>query len=165
MIHRYFSLFTFLLISSIDSFANMQQRIIEAEKDYIKDRFLNAVFMFSASDKTLLRGARGIFDLRGEQLRANEVIPIGGGTKAITAAAILRLQDRKLLNVNDKIDKYIDSSIWQGKKPDWVHKISIHNLLTNTSGLAEYFSYVKLDLNMSQQDINKKILLYAASKP
>lgn len=160
-----FLLFIVLIISNLGSFADMQQRISDAEQNYMNSRFLNAVFMFADDSNFLLRSAKGLFALNGEQLSANEVKPIASATKPITAAAILRLQDRKLLNVQDKNSKHIDPQIWEGKEPAWVHKISIPNLLTHTSGLVEYFNNVTLDLHMSQQDINKIILRYAASKP
>jgi|GEM_PF-1126557 len=167
MIRRYFLLVVFLFINCAGglAFADIQQKINEAEKEYISNRFLNAVFMFADNDKSLLTGAKGIFALNGEQLKANEVMPIASATKPFTAAGILRLQEQKLLNVNDKIYKYIDLEMWQGKVPDWAYKISIHNLLTHSSGIAEYFSFVQLDLNMPKKELRKKILQYVASKP
>ncbi|XVN41172.1 MAG: serine hydrolase [Rickettsia endosymbiont of Argas persicus] len=167
MIRKVFLLVTFLFINCISNLvvANIQQKIIEAEKEYISNRFLNAAFMFADDYKSLLTAAKGIFALNGEQLKANEVMPIASATKPFTAAGILRLQEQKLLNVNDKIYKYIDAEMWQGKVPDWAHKISIHNLLTHSSGIAEYFSFVKLDLNMSKKEARKKILGFVASKP
>lgn len=151
--------------ASIFVFADVQQKIKDAEKNYISSRFLNASFTLADDEKILLSGAKGIFALNGEQLKANEIMPIASVTKSITAASILRLQEKKLLNVNDKISKYIDQDIWEGQVPDWINKISIHNLLTHSSGIVEYFKVVPLDLNMSQYDINKKILGFVASKP
>lgn len=164
---RYFSLVVFLLVNCIANLviADVQERINEAEKEYISNRFLNAVFMFVDDYKPLLTGAKGIFALNGEQLKANEMMPIASATKPITAVGILRLQEQKLLNVNDKIYKYIDVEMWQGKVPDWAYKISIHNLLTHSSGIAEYFGFVKLDLNMSRKEARKKILQFVAPKP
>jgi CubicO group peptidase (beta-lactamase class C family) len=162
---KYFLLFIFLLINSVDSFADMQERIIAAEKNYLANRFLNAVFKFEDDEKILITGAKGIFSLNGDQLKTNEVMPVSSGIKPITAAGILRLQDKGLLNVNDKIYQYLDADIWQGVIPDWAYKISIHNLLTHTSGLAEYFGLVKLDFNMPQKEVNKKIIQYVTTKP
>ncbi len=165
MTRKYFLLFIFLLIDNVDSFADMQERIIVAEKDYLANRFLNAVFRFENDEKILITGAKGIFSLSGDQLKTNEVMPVSSGIKPITAAGILRLQDKGLLNVNDKIYQYLDADIWQGVIPDWAYKISIHNLLTHTSGLAEYFGFVKLDFDMSQKEANKKIIQYVTTKP
>jgi CubicO group peptidase (beta-lactamase class C family) len=52
-------------------------------------------------------------------------------TKQFTALSIMQLEEKKLLNVNDKIDKYL---------PLFPHgnEITIHQLLTHTSGLPEH---------------------------
>lgn len=51
-------------------------------------------------------------------------------TKQFTAFAIMQLEEKKLLDVNDKIDKYL---------PTFPHgdEITIHELLNHTSGLPE----------------------------
>ena len=56
---------------------------------------------------------------------------IGSVTKQFTAAAILKLQENNLLSVNDKLSKFI---------PDFPRgdEITIHHLLTHTSGIHSY---------------------------
>jgi CubicO group peptidase (beta-lactamase class C family) len=56
---------------------------------------------------------------------------IGSCTKQFTAAAIMILQERGLLNVSDTVSKYI---------PDYFHgdEITIHHLLSHTSGIPNY---------------------------
>ncbi len=58
---------------------------------------------------------------------------IGSITKQITAAAILKLQDRGLLHVHDTISNYL---------PDYgapfADRVTIHQLLTHTSGIPNY---------------------------
>ncbi|MBC7829660.1 MAG: serine hydrolase [Chitinophagaceae bacterium] len=58
---------------------------------------------------------------------------IGSVTKQFTAAAILKLQENNLLSVNDKLSKYI---------PDFPRgdEVTIHHLLTHTSGIRSYTS-------------------------
>ena len=53
---------------------------------------------------------------------------VGSITKQFTALSIMQLEERGLLNVNDKIDKYI---------PNFPHgkEITIRQLLSHTSGL------------------------------
>ncbi|XVN43269.1 MAG: serine hydrolase domain-containing protein [Candidatus Rickettsia vulgarisii] len=153
-----------LLYNSI-SFANNLQEVIEkTAKDYLSNRFLNATFIFANSNANLVIGAKGMFSSYGEQLKANQEMPIASSTKPIIAAAILRLQDKGLLNVKDKISKYIDKEYWRDEHvPDFAHKISIHNLLTHTSDLPEYLGHVRTDLTMTQKKINKKILKFVSS--
>lgn len=58
---------------------------------------------------------------------------IGSVTKQFTAAAILKLQEKNLLSVNDKLSKFI---------PDFPRgdEVTIHQLLTHTSGIHSYTS-------------------------
>lgn len=52
-------------------------------------------------------------------------------TKQFTAVSIMQLEEKKLLNVNDTIDKYLPSF-------PYGNEITIHQLLTHTSGLPQH---------------------------
>ncbi|WPY00937.1 Penicillin-binding protein [Candidatus Trichorickettsia mobilis] len=151
---------------TVASASSIQTTIKLTTKKYLATRFLNATFMFANNDGVLDIGAKGIFDLNGTQLKANEKMPIASGTKPITAAAILRLYDQGKLDIQDPISKYLDqkSDVWITKMPDWADDVSIHHLLTHTSGIAEYYMNAPININMSLQDINKSIVSFAASK-
>jgi CubicO group peptidase (beta-lactamase class C family) len=56
---------------------------------------------------------------------------IGSVTKQITAAAILKLQEQGVLNVNDRLDKFFPAVKFS-------EKISLLQLLSHTSGLKNY---------------------------
>lgn len=58
---------------------------------------------------------------------------LGSVTKQFTSMAIMQLYDRGLLDVNDPLSKYI---------PDYPNgkKITIHHLLTHTSGIPDYIN-------------------------
>jgi len=58
---------------------------------------------------------------------------IGSITKQFTAMAIMMLQEKGLLNIQDTVSKYI---------PDFPHgnEITIHHLLTHSSGILNYTS-------------------------
>ncbi len=60
------------------------------------------------------------------------VFRIGSITKQFTAMAIMMLQERGKLNVNDPICKYLENctAVWQ--------PVTIRHLLTNTSGVLNY---------------------------
>jgi len=164
MIKKIFIIFWLLIINSTTFAVNVNVK--KVVKHYLTDHFLNATFMFADNEKILTYGAKGVFSVSdANQLQAIQQMPIASATKPITAAAILRLQDKQLLNVNDKISKYIDADLWGDNIPTWANEVSIHNLLTNSSGIAEYFGSVKVSLDMSQQDINKAILGFISSKP
>ena len=60
---------------------------------------------------------------------------LGSITKQFTAMAILILQERGKLNVSDKVKKYIPDA------PKTWDEITIHHLLTHTSGIPNYTSF------------------------
>lgn len=77
---------------------------------------------------------------------------IGSITKQFTAAAIMILQERGLLDVHDPISKYLPE--YPGATGD---KITIENLLTHTSGVPNYTDVPELMMkrtrNLSPSDL------------
>lgn len=64
---------------------------------------------------------------------------LGSMNKMFTSTAIMQLVEKGNLSLSDTIDKYVDES-WLPK--DVTSKISIHHLLSHTSGLGSYFNDV-----------------------
>ncbi len=62
---------------------------------------------------------------------------LGSMNKMFTATAIAQLVEKGLLSFEDTIDKYVDES-WLPK--EITSKITVHHLLTHTSGLGSYFN-------------------------
>jgi CubicO group peptidase (beta-lactamase class C family) len=63
---------------------------------------------------------------------ANTVFSLGSVTKQFTAAAILKLEERGALGTTDRIERFV------GGVPGDKAGITLHHLLTHTSGLAMY---------------------------
>lgn len=164
---RYFFILISMLLYISTTCADIRINIKDAVNQYLATHFLNATFMFANDNEVLNIGAHGIFSLDGTQLKVNEKMPIASGTKPITAAGILRLQDQNKLNVHDKVSKYFGpkSNIWRDKMPDWANDVSIHHLLTHTSGLPEYYMTLTIDANISLHETNRKIVNFAAAGP
>ncbi len=84
---------------------------------------------------------------------------LGSLTKQFTATAILILQDQDKLKVEDLISKYLTDA------PTAWEKITIHHLLTHTSGIPSYTddpSYGKL---MTKQETVESMLARFKDKP
>ncbi len=116
----------------------------------------------------MLKGASGYYDLESKKmLTGNEAMPIASGTKQMTASCILKLQEQGKLNVHNHISRYLtkDSPYFDGKLPSWASTITIHQLLTHTSGLAEYIPALSLDFTKSHKEINKSIVAHAINNP
>ena len=94
--------------------------------------------------KVLLNQGYGFADLKeNTQNKPQTRFAIGSMTKQFTAMAIMQLNEKDLLNVEDKVSKYL---------PDLPNGdlITIHNLLTHTSGLVNYTNlneFLGLDLD------------------
>jgi len=84
---------------------------------------------------TLLLKAYGLSDrARGIPLSTDSVFSLGSITKQFTAAAILTLEMAGALSVNDRIDRHFDGV------PADKASITLHHLLTHSSGLESDFS-------------------------
>ena len=83
--------------------------------------------------KVLLRKGYGMADLElGVPVRPEMVFELGSVTKQFTATAILMLQERGKLSVQDEITKYLPDFPTHGQK------ITIEHLLTHVSGIPSY---------------------------
>ncbi len=106
--------------------------------------------------EVLYEAAFGIADDQADRMNTiDSVFPIGSVTKSFTAAAILQLQEQGLLDLQDPINQYVDGHP-RGEE------ITIHQLLTHTSGVAREglflgLDYVDLDANIDY--INRMPLL------
>ncbi len=167
---KYIILFLALVLNSSLSFADkdLRNKVNHASKDYLSSRFMNGTYMFCDDDGVIEQGAKGLYSFETKRkLISKQVMPIASATKTMTAAAILKLRDRGLLDVNDKVSKFLtkESGLWtDGLMPAWADKITIHNLLTHRSGLTEYFMGIKLDITKPHTEINKDIVNFAAGK-
>lgn len=118
----------------------IQSKLIKYMKDYSKQNGFNGTILISKDDDILLNRGYGMADYDKKVANTpHTVFEIGSITKQFTAAAILMLQENKLLSVQDPISRYI---------PDYPNgdKIKIYNLLTHTSGIPEYLpSFASLE--------------------
>lgn len=96
------------------------------------DNKFNGTILVTEEDTILLKKGYGMAN--NEEHVANKpdtIFKIASITKQFTSMGIMMLQERELLDVNDSIDLYF---------PNYPNgdKITIHNLLTHTSGISDY---------------------------
>ncbi len=94
----------------------------------------NGVVLVSRNDSILLEKGYGWRDYDHRILHdSNSVFPVGSITKTFTATVILYLQEHHKLDIHETLNKYF---------PDYKYadKITVDNLLNNTSGLFEISS-------------------------
>jgi CubicO group peptidase (beta-lactamase class C family) len=91
--------------------------------------YLNGLVLVAYDGRILLSKGYGMANLEYDLPHTSQTIfRIGSITKQFTALAIMLLQERNLLNVNDSISKYL---------PEFPNGeiITIHQLLVHTSGI------------------------------
>ena len=107
------------------------------------DRFLSgefpsnkpgAVVLIAKRDTVLYRKAFGLASVeKSIAMRPDMIFQIASMTKQFTAAAIVQLAEHGKLSTDDPIQKYLE------KYPGHGHTITINHLLTQTSGIPEFF--------------------------
>lgn len=74
---------------------------------------------------------------------------IASVTKLYVTAIVMRLIEEKKLNLSDSIAKYLPGEYMQGlhvlKGVDYSNIITVNNLISNTSGLPDYFFHKQYD--------------------
>jgi CubicO group peptidase (beta-lactamase class C family) len=106
-----------------------------------------ATFLISRNGNIIYKKAFGLANLElNVPMEADNVFEIGSMTKQFTAISILMLMEKGKLNLDDEITKFIPDYPTNG------HKITIHHLLTHTSGIKSYTSMKKLN-KISKRDL------------
>ncbi|WP_281558389.1 serine hydrolase domain-containing protein [Thalassomonas sp. RHCl1] len=118
-------------------------------KDAEKNHFNGAVLVALDGEIKLKRGY-GIADKENKRaFSADTVFDILSVTKQFTAAAILKLEEKGLLSVNDPIGRFFN------QVPNDKRMITLHQLLTHTSGL-------KSDFKEDYEVVSRKDLIHGA---
>jgi CubicO group peptidase (beta-lactamase class C family) len=110
---------------------DMMQRLTKAD-------VFSGTLLIAKGDKVLLSFVGGEASKRFHVPNNMDTkFNLGSMNKMFTATSIMQLVEKDLLALDDPISKYVDES-WLPK--DVTSKITIHHLLTHTSGLGSYFN-------------------------
>jgi CubicO group peptidase (beta-lactamase class C family) len=111
-------------------------RVDEYVNALVKQNRFSGAILLAREGKVLLSKGYGMANLEDETPNTPQTkFRLGSLTKQFTAAAILLLQERGKLNVQDGVCKYIENcpAAWQ--------PITLHHLLTHTSGIPNMTSF------------------------
>jgi Beta-lactamase len=116
--------------------------------------------LISKGKKVLFEKYYGFEDLlRKQPVTDKTLFNVASGGKMFTALCIARLVEVNKLNYEDKITKYLHGFSDQTR----ADKITIHNLLSHTSGVAEYWTEQTDNAVRSAASINDHLqLVYKA---
>ena len=156
-----------------DSSTVLKRNLKALKNSYLETHNLNSIYAVFHNNTTLLKGAHGYYSykedngIRDMMLCSEQKMPIASGTKQMTAAAILRLKDQGKLSLSSPISSYLpaQSHYWNGAMPEWANNVTIHHLLTHTSGVVEYLFALQLDLTQPHEKINTEIISLANKSP
>lgn len=116
---------------------NKQPSTVELKnivEEYAKRGKLNGSILIANKNEILYKAAFGKSNVEKDiQNEESTRFAIGSVTKQFTAVAILMLQEKGMLSIQDKISKHL-------KLPFYMDNVSIENLLNHTSGIPNYIS-------------------------
>lgn len=126
--------FSFLfLISALSNAQDITSELDALMGKQFKEHEPGAVALVVKNGTPIYRKAFGMADLEHTiQMAPEHVFGIGSMTKQFTAVAILMLVEQGSISLEDSITKFITDYPAKG------HTITIHHLLTHTSGVKSY---------------------------
>jgi D-alanyl-D-alanine carboxypeptidase len=141
-------LFVTLLRCSNRSFDNLNQEMEYLVSGLVeKDKSVrNCVLSVMKGDSSFSwSGAAGIASQNGQvPMTKDTPIYIASITKLYTATAIMRLYEKGALSLDDPMSRYLPKELIQGihvyKGKDYSHEITVKELLSHTSGIADYYT-------------------------
>ncbi|MEI7898461.1 MAG: serine hydrolase [bacterium] len=149
-VHRYL-LVLFLFLGKNLLLAQSEKQSIDSLLYLFKEKeCFNGELLVTVNDMPFCQNQAGYRDFRTkERILPNSIFNLGSISKPFTSVAVLQLQEKGLLNIDDMVVKYI---------PEFAYdNISIKHLLSHTSGLKQ--SLEQIDDFELTADINNDSLL------
>jgi D-alanyl-D-alanine carboxypeptidase len=136
------------LKSPIQSFDSLNQKLEYLVSELVeKDSSVrNCVLSVLKADSLYFwSGAAGIASQKNQLPMTKETqIYIASITKLYTATVIMKLYENGIISLDDPVSKYLPKELYRGihiyKGKDYSDKITIKQLLSHTSGIADYYS-------------------------
>jgi CubicO group peptidase (beta-lactamase class C family) len=100
---------------------------------YLKDEF-NGNILFSENNRIIISGSYGYAAPdKNDTLTLKHAFQLASVSKTITATAVLMLLEKKLIELDQKVNHYLDSFPYPG--------VTVRMLLCHRSGLSNYMYY------------------------
>ncbi|BAO76434.1 serine hydrolase domain-containing protein [Winogradskyella sp. PG-2] len=117
---------------------NLSKEITHSEielliNNKIGEEHFTGVVLVAVNDKIIHAKGYGMAQ-DGIQNSINTKFHVASITKQFTAAAIMQLLEQKKINLKESINEFLPT---QYRSDKW-HNVTIHNLLTQTSGIEDY---------------------------
>ncbi|NNK87537.1 MAG: beta-lactamase family protein [Flavobacteriaceae bacterium] len=137
----------FLLILQVAFGQDQTAKINDYVSSYVKSGDFSGCILITAADDILYKNCFGnANDSTGTLNKESTKFLIGSISKQFTAAAILLLEEDGLINVQNNISEYFPNI-------PIAEKITIHQLLTHSSGVTDIFNIKGLK-DLKREDLN-----------
>ncbi len=133
----FFPILLYVFIFSIACIAqDIESKVDEYVNAYVKMGRFSGSILIAQNGKVIISKGYGMANYEHDVPNTRQTkFRIGSITKQFTSMAIMQLQEKGLLNVDDAVKKHIPDY------PDTGNKITIHHLLTHTSGIPNFTSF------------------------
>ncbi|GAB3935951.1 serine hydrolase [Larkinella terrae] len=145
--HRVLAFCVAVLLSPYAFGQSKADKIDALMRQYFENRQFNGTVLVAENGKVIFKKGYGLANMEWNIANAPDTkFRLGSITKQFTAFLIMQLVDQGKLKVNEKVTTYL---------PDYPKatgdKITIHHLLTHTSGIPNYTNFPKF---MEQESRN-----------
>jgi len=159
-------LFTLFIICFINfNYAQNENEHIKTIDEFLELEYTNdkpgAVVLIAKNNDIIFEKAYGLASLKPKRkMKTNMVFQIASITKQFVATAILQLVEKGKIDLEDPIQKYVP--YYPIKK----YPITIHHLLSQTSGIPEYFILEDDELHLlAKEHTPKELINYYKDEP
>ena len=158
---KIFGIFTLFLLSvTVISAQSLESKIDKILTNQFKSNESGVSALVAKDGKVIYRKAFGKADLELDvNMTPENVLQIGSITKQFTAVAILMLLEEGKLTLEDDITKFIPDYPTKGKK------ITVHHLLTHTSGIKSYTGMREFGKVMTMHESPLKFIDFFKNEP
>ena len=157
---RPFTLAVALVIGAAAHGEELTPKFEEYMKNCVTIKHFSGAVLVAKDNATLFAKGYGFANAEHEVPNTPRTkFRLGSITKQFTAMAILILAERGKLKLDDPVGKYIDDSpkAWEG--------VTIHHLLTHTSGMPSYTDDFTYGLRMMMPETVKTMIARFRDKP
>ncbi len=163
MNQKVFLILLFAISTSLSIYAQSKQiKTIEQflAKEYHADN-PGAVILIAKNNQIIFKKPFGLADLKkARPIKADMIFQIGSMTKQFTSAAVLQLVEEGKVSLDDPIQKYVEYF------PNKKFPVTIHHLLSQTSGIPEFFDVDEEEMNLlSREHTPGQLIAYYKDKP
>lgn len=145
------------MLLSASALQELSNKIHEYYENLFRHKSFNGCVLVAIGDKIIYQNAFGYSDIRQKTcLHIHSLFQLASVSKIFTATAVLKLYEQKQIDLYAPVQKYI---------PEFPYpNITIHHLLTHTSGLVNYLHTMQ---NIGRQDTvlsHQSVLQYLVHK-